>query len=122
MQTASALDYPYSTICCEQNRARDTMAANVPTDDTTCFVRNLPFSVDDDKLADIFSEIGPVKKAFLVRERGSDTHKGYGFVTFALKEDAAKAAQKLAGKKEDGRTLQVLCCSDLAAPPGHCAC
>lgn len=86
------------------------MAASVAMDDTTCFVRNLPFSINDDKLTEMFSEIGPVKKAFLVREKGSDKHKGYGFVTFALKEDAEKAAKKLGGKKEDGRTLQVRCC------------
>ena len=49
---------------------------NVPS----VFVRGLPFDVSDAQLASHFSEIVPVKRAFIVRDPSSKTSKGYGFV------------------------------------------
>ena len=79
-------------------------------DDNTVFVRNIAFTVDESKLSSLFSEVGPVRKVILVRPRGSENHKGFGFVNFSLREDAVKAASDLAGKKVDGRPLQVSTC------------
>ncbi|CAH1251114.1 RBM19 [Branchiostoma lanceolatum] len=58
----------------------------------TLFVRNLPYTTTNEKLEEIFSEAGPIKECFVVREPGvTDTCRGFGFVTFALREDAVKA-------------------------------
>ena len=40
------------------------------TNGTTIFVRNLPFEIRDDQLEKEFSEIGPIKRAFVVKDKG----------------------------------------------------
>ena len=37
---------------------------------TTLFVRNLPFSFDNKELENLFSEVGPVKRCFVVKDKG----------------------------------------------------
>jgi nucleolar protein 4 len=74
---------------------------------STCFVRNVPTAYDDAKLNDVFAEVGPVKKAFLVREKGSQSHKGLAFVTFGLADDAQQAINELSGRHVDGYKLHV---------------
>ena len=49
----------------------------------TLFVRNLPFSVTDEKLGEIFSETGPVKRAFVVKEKGKD-HNASSLYNFKM--------------------------------------
>lgn len=34
------------------------------------FVRNLPFSTTDQNLENIFSEVGPIKRCFVIRNKG----------------------------------------------------
>ncbi|XP_078582455.1 RNA-binding protein 28-like isoform X3 [Branchiostoma floridae x Branchiostoma japonicum] len=69
----------------------------------TLFVRNLPYTTTKDKLEEIFSEAGPIKECFVVREPGvTDKCRGFGYVTFALREDAVKAKDQpvtLQGRK-----------------------
>jgi len=55
----------------------------------------------------LFSDVGPVKKVILVRPKGQEKHKGFGFVTFALREDAQSAVDKLNGTEVDAKTLKV---------------
>ena len=73
------------------------------------FVRNLPYSTTDASLTEAFSnEFGPVKEAFIVAERGpGGKSKGYGFVYFALAEDAASAVAKSKSFKVDGRAVTI---------------
>jgi len=66
---------------------------------TTLFVANLPFSVDDKELAEIFSKNHKVAKAHVVKKRNTRS-KGFGFVEF---ED--EAAQQAALKEFDGATV-----------------
>jgi RNA recognition motif-containing protein len=44
------------------------------------FVRNLPVEYTGDALSTLFSQIAPVKHAFIVRDRATKASKGYGFV------------------------------------------
>ncbi|XP_067861337.1 RNA-binding protein 28 [Heptranchias perlo] len=62
---------------------------------TTVFVRNLPASAASGRLEEIYSELGPVKHCFVVKERGSQTCRGFGYVTFSLPEDAQKALKEV---------------------------
>ena len=48
-----------------------------------------------------------MKKAFLVRRGRDGPHRGFGFVQFALAEDAARAAASLHGAELSGRKLKV---------------
>ena len=34
------------------------------------FVRNLPFSTTDEDLENLFSEVGPIKRCFVIRDKG----------------------------------------------------
>ncbi|XP_078275721.1 RNA-binding protein 28 [Rhinoraja longicauda] len=60
----------------------------------TVFVRNLPTSANNERLEEIYSELGPVKHCFVVKEKGGQTCRGFGYVTFSLPEDAKKALKE----------------------------
>ncbi|ETW75268.1 hypothetical protein HETIRDRAFT_244962, partial [Heterobasidion irregulare TC 32-1] len=76
---------------------------------STLFVSNLPYTVTSTDLQTLFSDLAPVRSAFVVLEPGTRTSKGVGYVSFAIKEDAATALDQVAkdGLVLDGRSLRV---------------
>ena len=79
----------------------------VSTDIRTIFVRGVDPSIDEGMLMEKFSAIGPVKRAFLIRKGKSEKHKGYGFVQYALQEDAERSVQEMNGVALGGKKLFV---------------
>ena len=79
----------------------------MPEQKNKLFVGNLSFSVDDAKLSEMFAEFGEVTEAKVITDKFSGRSKGFGFVTFASEEDAAKAAEDMNAKEVDGRPLTV---------------
>jgi nucleolar protein 4 len=73
----------------------------------TIFVRGVSREVDEETLQQLFGEVGPLRSCFLVKKDGQEKHDGYGFVQFALAEDAARAVEALSGHFLAGRRLQV---------------
>jgi len=73
----------------------------------TIFVRGLASSVDDEKLLNRFSDVGPVRSAFVVRTGAGGESKGFGFVKFAIESDAQVAIETLNGAPMDGKILGV---------------
>ncbi|KAG2482067.1 hypothetical protein HYH03_018977 [Edaphochlamys debaryana] len=73
----------------------------------TVFIRGISFDADEKDLEAAFSDVGPVKQCFLVRVKGQPKHRGFGFVQYALPEDAERAVTELDGKSVKGRKLQV---------------
>ncbi|XP_057693557.1 RNA-binding protein 28 [Corythoichthys intestinalis] len=71
----------------------------------TLFVGSLPTSATNERLEEIFSEIGPVKQCFVVRDKGADTCRGFGYVTYAMEEDAQRALKDV--KEYDGKKLSI---------------
>lgn len=57
---------------------------------TSLFATNLPTSLDSDRLADMFRRFGAISACKVMHFESGDS-KGYGFVTFAEPECAAKA-------------------------------
>ena len=70
------------------------------------YVGNLPYSVDDGRLREIFGAFGPPLSATVVIDRASGRSKGYGFVEMA-DEDASRAILALNRSELDGRTIWV---------------
>lgn len=73
---------------------------------TKLYVGNLPFSVDDNELREIFSEFGEVQSAQVIMDRETGRSRGFGFVE--IDSSAASAAiENLNGKDVGGRPLVV---------------
>jgi len=71
------------------------------------YVGNLPFTVDDDKLKELFSSYGEIEEATVIKNNFSGRSKGFGFVTFKEEESAKKAISEMNEKEIEGRKLNV---------------
>ncbi|KAJ7582762.1 hypothetical protein C8J56DRAFT_864966 [Mycena floridula] len=80
-----------------------------PVHGSTLFVSNLPYQVTSVDLQTLFSDIAPVRSAFVVLEQGTGVSKGVGYVSFSLREDAQSAFEKISseGIQLAGRALRV---------------
>lgn len=71
------------------------------------YVGNLPWSVDDAKLKEMFAEYGEVTEAVIIKDKFSGRSKGFGFVTFTDDEAAKKAMEEMNSKEIEGRKIKV---------------
>ncbi len=71
------------------------------------YVGNLPFSITEASLGDLFAPFGAVESVRIITDRDSGRSKGFGFVEFADDSAADKAISDLNGKEVDGRALTV---------------
>ena len=71
------------------------------------FVANLPYSMTDDQLAELFDPYGIVITFRVARDRETGESKGFGFVELATEKARNKAIAAVSGKVIDGRTIEV---------------
>ena len=71
------------------------------------YVGNLPYSITEASINEMFSQIGAVDSVRLITDRNSGRSKGFGFVEMVNDEDATRAISELNGKEVDGRALTV---------------
>ena len=71
------------------------------------YVGNLPWSISDDELRDLFTEFGEVSSANVIMDKFSGRSKGFGFVEMSNESDAESAIEALNEKEIDGRNLRV---------------
>ena len=71
------------------------------------YVGNLPFSVDDEKLKELFASYGETEEVTVIKDKFSGRSKGFGFVTFKEDESAKKAIGEMNEKEIEGRQLKV---------------
>ena len=71
------------------------------------YVGNLPYSLDENGLKELFSEAGTVASATIITDKMSGRSKGFGFVEMSSDEEAAKAIESLNEKEVDGRNIKV---------------
>lgn len=75
--------------------------------DTTLFVANLPYDLEDSKFAEKIKEFVPkFTKAYIVTKNNGRS-KGFGFVEFDDAENQKKALEALDGKEIEGRVISV---------------
>ncbi len=71
------------------------------------YVGNLPYAVNDERLLEIFSEVGTVSSAQVILDRNSGRSKGFGFVEMANDDEAQAAVDRLNQQEIDGRKIIV---------------
>lgn len=83
--------------------------------DTTVFVRNLPFTVTDESLKEHFEQFGPIRYARIVIDHETERPRGTGFVCFVNESDmieclkgvpSVRLTQKT-NEKKDGSMITV---------------
>ena len=71
------------------------------------YVGNLPYSVTEDELRDVFAEFGEVSSANVIMDRFSGQSKGFGFVEMPNNSEADEAIKALNESSLKGRDIKV---------------
>lgn len=91
-------------LAAESETQPKSAASKFNTDDTTVFIRNLPYDVDDDALIEHFrANFGPVRYARVVHDPMTERSRGTGFVCFRHESDA-KSCVKDCPKQESAES------------------
>ena len=71
------------------------------------YVGNLPFSISEQEVEEMFRQIGVVESTNLVTDRDTGRSRGFAFVEMDSREAAEAAIASLNGREIDGRALTV---------------
>jgi cold-inducible RNA-binding protein len=71
------------------------------------YVGNLPHSLSEQELQDLFTPFGEVKSANVIKDRFTGESRGFGFVEMLDREPAQTAISELDGKEVKGRKIKV---------------
>ena len=71
------------------------------------YVGNLPYSVTEEEMTEVFSEYGTVKRVYLPTDRESGRMRGFGFVEMSNESEEDKVIETLDGAEWQGRELRV---------------
>lgn len=78
----------------DEEEAAQSMKPRTTTNESTLFIRNLPFTCTDEELKEHFEDFGPVRYARIVLDHGTERPRGTGFVCFYKVEDADGCLQE----------------------------
>lgn len=73
----------------------------------TIYIGNIPYSMKEQNLIDVFQEFGPVDSAKVIIDKKTRRSKGYGFVEMKNEGDEDEAVEALNGKEIGGRKVKV---------------
>jgi RNA recognition motif-containing protein len=71
------------------------------------FVGNLPFTITEDKLKDLFVAFGEVSNIKLITDKATGEPRGFAFVEMPTQSEAEAAIKRLDGTFIDRRAIQV---------------
>lgn len=73
----------------------------------TIYVGNLPWTMSEEQLQDVFSPYGEVHSATIIMDRETGRSRGFGFVEMNDDDSANSAISELNGREVMGRSLRV---------------
>ena len=71
------------------------------------YVGNLPFTVTEDELRNVFTPHGEVQSVAVIMDRETGRARGFGFVEMGDANAAADAIRALDGSNQGGRDIRV---------------
>ncbi len=71
------------------------------------YVGNLPYSVTEDELRNLFGEFGEVSSANIITDRYTGQSKGFGFVEMPNQQEAEEAISNINDSSVQGRDVKV---------------
>ena len=71
------------------------------------YVGNMPYSMTEDELRDLFQEHGEVSSVAIINDRQTGRPRGFGFVEMETEESGDKAIDALNSQEVGGRQLVV---------------
>ncbi len=71
------------------------------------YVGNLPYSVTEDDLRNMFGEFGEVSSVNIINDQYTGQSKGFGFVEMSNEQEAEEAISKLNDSSVQGRNVKV---------------
>lgn len=86
------------------------MNDNIQTEEVNnkkLFVGNLPFTVTQEELTEMFAQYGELVNVSLLTDKFSGRSKGFGFVEYTTEEAAQAAIEALHGSDLGGRDMVV---------------
>ena len=73
----------------------------------TIYIGNIPYSMKEQNLIDVFQEFGPVESAKVIIDKKTKRSKGYGFVEMTNEKDELAAVEAMNGQDLGGRKVKV---------------
>lgn len=71
------------------------------------YIGNLPYTISEDELRELFAAHGEVKSASIIMDRESGRSKGFGFVEMPDKAQGESAISALNESNVQGRNVRV---------------
>jgi RNA recognition motif-containing protein len=71
------------------------------------YVGNLPWTLSDDDLQDLFSQYGEVSSVKIISDRDTGRSKGFAFIEMPDQDSGTAAIEALDGSEVDGRDIRV---------------
>lgn len=71
------------------------------------FVGNLPWSINDDRLKELFSKYSSVVSTAVILDKETGRSRGFGFVEFSDDAEADTAVSEMNQAEADGRQIVV---------------
>ena len=73
----------------------------------TLYVGNIPYSVKEEELTEVFQEFGTVTSLKIIADKYTGRSKGFGFIEMPSNSEAEQAILALNGNRIDGNNIKV---------------